>query len=86
MANIILILILWVIAMMVVDMFEASAQSGSKPLGVSKKEVTSTISSCKPKCRVIPLTKKYRNPVNNKTIAKNLVQRHLCRGSCKDGP
>ena len=86
MTNIILILILWVIAMMVVDMFEVSAQNGSKPLGVSNKEITSTISSCKPKCRVIPLTKKYRNPVNNKTIVKNLVRRHYCRGSCKDGP
>ena len=86
MTNIILILILWVIAMMVVDMFEVSAQNGSKPLGVSNKEITSTISSRKPKCRVIPLTKKYRNPVNNKTIVKNLVRRHYCRGSCKDGP
>ena len=86
MANIILILILWVIAMMVVDMFAASAQSGSKPLCVSKQEVTSTISSCKPKCKVIPLTTKYRNPVSNKSIAKNLVRRHYCRGSCKDGP
>lgn len=72
--------------MMVVDIFEASAQSGSKPLSVSNEEITSTISSCKPKCRVIPLTKKYRNPVSNKTIVKNLVRRHYCRGSCKDGP
>ena len=86
MANIILILILWVIAMMVVDIFAASAQSGSKPLGVSKEEITSTISSCKPKCKVIPLTTKYRNPVSNKSIVKNLVRRHYCRGSCKDGP
>ena len=58
MANIITILILWVIAMMVVDMFAASAQNGSKPLGVYKKEVTSKISSCKHTCRVIPLTTK----------------------------
>lgn len=86
MANIILILILWVIAMMVVDMFAASAQNGSKPLGVSNKEVTSTISSCKPKCKVIPLNTKYRNPVSNKSIVKNLARRHYCRGSCKDGP